>query len=401
MRVDIPHELEHVDLKVPDAKLVRVKRQPVTAGLRDPADAVRLALDSPWHYPALRRALTPDDRVVVVVDDRLPHVESLVTPILEHVTSAHVAPSAMTVLMLDAGARDWTSRLTSDYRDVAIEVHDPQDRRRLAYLATTRKGRRIYLNRTAVEADQVVILSRDRYDPLLGYWGPAGELYPGLSDEATRRELSVRLSNAAPGATLWPTSQESEEVAWLLGAPFMVHVINGSGDEIAHVVAGDAATATEARRLLDARWRISVEQPADTVVAIVGGDPVRQDFSDLASALACAARVVSSGGKIILLSRGQPTLGRGAEILCQADTPEVGLALLRRESPADAGAALQWATAVEKASVYLLSNLSEETTEDLFATPLEHVGQVQRLLGADGSCLFIEDAHKTMAVLAE
>jgi nickel-dependent lactate racemase len=401
MRVDLPHELEHVDLKVPHEKLVRAERQPVTPALRDPADAVRLALDSPWHYPPLRRALTPDDHVAVVVDDRLPHVESLVTPILEHITGAHVAPSAITLLMLGAGARDWTSRLTSDYRDVAIEVHDPQDRRRLAYLATTRRGRRIYLNRTAVEADQVVILSRDRYDPLLGYWGPAAELYPGLSDEATRRELSARLSNAVPGATPWPASQESEEVAWLLGAPFMVHVIEGAGDEIAHVVAGDAATATEGRRLLDARWSISVERAADTVVAIVGGDPARQDFSDLASALATAARVVSSEGKIILLSRAQPSLGRGAEILCQADTPENGLALLRRESPADAGAAFQWATAVEKASVYLLSNLSEEMTEELSATPLEHLGQVQRLLTADGTCLVIEDAHKTMAVLAE
>jgi nickel-dependent lactate racemase len=401
MRLDIPQELEHFGLRIPDAKLVRVERQPVTPGLSDPADAVRQTLDSPWHYPPLRRALTPDDRVVVVVDDRLPHVESLVTPVLEHVLSAHVAPSAIALLMLAAGSRDWTSRLASQYRDIAIEVHDPQDRRHLAYLATTRRGRRIYLNRTAVEADQVVILSRDRYDPLLGYWGPAGQLYPGLGDEATRQELSARFSNAAPGPTPWPSSQESEEVAWLLGAPFMVHVINGSGDEIAHVVAGDAATAAEARRLLDIRWRVSVERAAETVVAIVGGDPVRQDFSDLASALGGAARVVRPGGKIILLSRAQPSLGRGAEILCQADTPQTGLALLRRESPPDASAAFQWATAVEKASVYLLGNLSEETTEDLFATPLQHARQVQRLLDADGSCLLIEDADKTMAALAE
>src|ERR1700731_3848769 len=103
MRVDIPRELEHVDLEVPDKRLVRVKRQPVTPALRDPADAVRLALDSPWHYPPLRRALTPDDHVVFVVDDRLPHAESLVTPILEHVMSAHVAPSAITLLMLPPG----------------------------------------------------------------------------------------------------------------------------------------------------------------------------------------------------------------------------------------------------------------------------------------------------------
>ncbi len=152
---------------------------------------------------------------------------------------------------------------------------------------------------------------------------------------------------------------------------------------------------------LDARWRISVERPADTVVALVVGDPARQGFSDLASALACAARVVSARGKIILLCGARPSLGRGAEILCQADSPDTGLALLRRESPADVRAAFQWATAVQKASLYLLSKLPDETAEDLFATPLQNVRQVQRLLGTDGSCLVIEDADRTMATVAE
>jgi nickel-dependent lactate racemase len=401
MLVDLQHNLDSFDLAVPDDRLVRVDRQPVAPGLLDPAAAVRQALDSPWNYPALRRALTPDDHVVLVVDDRLPQVESLAAATLEHILSASVAPSAITLLILPAGSRDWASALPSEYQRVAVEVHDPADRKRLAYLATTRRGRRIYLNRTAVEADQIVVLARERYDPLLGYWGPAAELFPELSDEATGQELSKHLSTAPPGDKPWPAAQESEEVTWLLGAPFMVHVIEGSGDEITQVIAGDAAAAGESRRLLNARWRISVERPADTVVAIVGGDPARQGFSDLACALACAARVVSARGKIVLLSGARPSLGRGAEILCQADSADSGLALLRRENPADIRAAFQWATAVQKASLYLLSKLPDDTAEDLFATPLQQVRQVQRLLGTDGSCLVIEDADKTLAVLAE
>ena len=42
-----------------------------------------------------------------------------------------------------------------------FQVHDPADRKKLSYLATTRQGRRIYLNRSAVDADQLIVLSRD------------------------------------------------------------------------------------------------------------------------------------------------------------------------------------------------------------------------------------------------
>ena len=58
-----------------------------------------------------------------------------------------------------------------------VEVHDPSDRKRLAYLATTKQGHRIYLNRTAVDADQLVVLTRRDYDVVVsdanGKGGPA------------------------------------------------------------------------------------------------------------------------------------------------------------------------------------------------------------------------------------
>jgi hypothetical protein len=43
--------------------------------------------------------------------------------------------------------------------------------------------------------------------------------------------------------------------------------------------------------------------------------------------------------------------------------------------------------------------LPAQTAEELFTVPLEQAGQVQRLLGSAASCLFLADAHKTMAVV--
>jgi hypothetical protein len=204
---------------------------------------------------------------------------------------------------------------------------------------------------------------------------------------------------AAPAGQAWPIQGEATEVAWLLGAPFMVQVIEGSGEEIVHVLGGLAESGEEGRRLLNARWRVEVERPVDTVVAAVSGIPARETFAHLAEALAAASRVVRSEGRIILLTSAAPTLGPGAQLLRQADDATLALAQLHENKPADMAAAFQWAHACQQAGIYILSGLPGEVVEELFATPLEEVSQVQRLVASGESCLFLPDAHKTLAVL--
>ena len=71
---------------------------------------------------------------------------------------------------------------------MTAETHDPTDRKKLAYLATTKAGRRVYLNRTLVEADFVVVLTGRGYDPLTGYAGAEAAIFPALADEETLAE---------------------------------------------------------------------------------------------------------------------------------------------------------------------------------------------------------------------
>jgi nickel-dependent lactate racemase len=232
----------------------------------------------------------------------------------------------------------------------------------------------------------------------LGYSGSEGFLYPGLTDDATQKELTAQLSMAIPGQEPWPVQREAREVAWLLGAPFMIQIIEGAGDDLVHVLGGLTATGIEGQKLLDARWKITVEKQADIVIAGISGPPERHDFAALARALAAASRVVKPGGSIILLTQANPSLGRGADIMRQMDEPEEALALMRKETPADHAAAFQWASAAKNTTIYLLSKLQTDVAEELFTIPLEHSGQVQKLLNGKGAYLFLADAHKTLAV---
>jgi nickel-dependent lactate racemase len=399
MRVRIDYGLEHLEIDVPDERLVQVRRQTLPSRLADPVGAIRDALERPVGFPALRQALTPDDHVAVVVDEQVSRRPEFLAPVLDHILNAHVSPEAITVLGPSSLSGQGPA-LPGGHAEIRAEVHDPQDRRHLSYLATTRGGRRLYLNRTAVDADQLVVVSRRSYDPVLGYSGSEGALYPCLSDEATLKEMLGRLSFLAPGEKPWPVRREAEEVAWLLGTPFMVQLIDGPGDHLAHVVAGLADTSEEGIRLLNASWRVQVDGPADVVVAGISGDGSRHTFADLARALACAAHVVKQSGRIVLLTNALPALGEGAGWMRQAEDPREALKIIHRQLPADSAAVFQWASAAERATIYLLSRLPQEIAEELFTVPLDEASQIQRLLKEAPAQLFLPDAHKMMAQTA-
>jgi nickel-dependent lactate racemase len=398
MRITMDFAHEHLELNLDEQRVVGRFTAPGPA-LADPAAAVRAALEAPYHFPALRRALTPDDHVAVVVDERLAGLGRLLGPLLEHLASAGVAPAAITLVCSPGTSRqEWVEELPEEFEDVHMEVHDPKNRQGLAYLATTAAGRRLYLNRRVVEADQVVVLGCRRYDPLLGHGGAEGDLFPALADEETRTELYNKLHLTSPGGSPWPVRREAVECSWLLGTPFFVQLIEGADDQLVHVVAGVAEASDEGQRLLDRCWKHTVPGPADLVVATVGGAPGRATFAELADALASASRVVQPGGRIILLSRASPEIGPGAGVLSGAEEPEEALKHLQRDHRPELFPALQWAQAAARAHISLLSDWPDETVEELFAGALHDGGQVQRWLDRGGSCLFLQDAHKMLVV---
>lgn len=397
MRTVVRYGRKAIDLEVDAGRLIGGAR-PHDPGVSDAAAAVRAALDAPYEYPPLRRALTPDDHVTVVLDEHLPNLATLLVPVLEHLVTAGVKPSAVTLLCSPSQTgQPWVDDLPDEFEEVRVEIHDPCDRKRLRYLATTKVGRRLYLNQSVVDADLVVVLSGRGYDAVLGYGGAEGAIYPALADEATCAEVAGQARLKGPGGQPWPPRQEAIETSWLLGAPFFVQVIEGSGDGVAQVVAGSVDASAEGCRRQDARWAHRVASMADLVVAGISGDPARHTFADLAAAAACAARVVRADGRIVLLSEVATAPGPEFDVLRASDDPSDAANRLGRKPAPEQLAAARWATAAAHARLTVLCALPDETIEELSATPLQSAIQAQRLLDAGGTCLFLDDAHKALA----
>ena len=107
------------------------------------------------------------------------------------------------------------------------------------------------------------------------------------------------------------------------------------------------------------------------VIAAISGDPERVTFLDLAKAAACAARVVSKGGRIAVLTDAAPALGDGAELLARPlDGPTRRGKVLAKEKPDDWAARYLWAFAAKHASLFLASGYPDDVAEELFATPI-------------------------------
>src|SRR5262249_55095492 len=113
-----------------------------------------------------------------------------------------------------------------------------------------------------------------------------------------------------------------------------------------------------------------------------------------------ASRLVRPGGRIVLLCDVAPELGAGMDLVVRAEGPEEALLAVRKAAQPGSGPALSWARAAGHARVSLLSRLPGQTVEDLFASPLEEAGQVQRLVGGGGECVVLQDAQRMMAVLS-
>lgn len=397
--VDVPLAvgLDTWPLTVPAAKLVPFAvAVPPVAG--DPLTLARRAVESPFGIAAqLRQAVTPEDRVAIVLDEGIPHAVAVLTAVMEHLVGAGITPAAMTIVVPPGGGKgDWLDDLPDELSDVKLEVHDTEDRKKLAYLATTASERRVYLNRSIVEAEFVVVVTRRRFDPTYGYSGAETALFPILSEPQAMVEAVGKFTSKPPGEVVPAVTEVAGEVVWLLGMPFFVQVIEGYGDTISDIVGGLPTSREEGVRRLEASWRGGVEEAPDLVIAALSGDPKGHSFLDLAKAAMTAARVVAPGGRVAVVTAAAPTLDEGAMIVRGTDEPDNVRPILRQRKPDDWPAAALWCRAAQKARLFFASPWPDEVIEEFFATPVRGASELQRLIDAAQRVLVIQDAHKTI-----
>jgi hypothetical protein len=322
--------------------------------------------------------------------------------LVEVLGRAGVGPETLTVV---APSAPLTGSESEGGFGGTIEVHDPDDRARIAYLASTKEGRRVYLNRSLTDADVVVPVGLLRDDPDVGYRGPWSVLFPGLSDRQTMQSLRDRAGAGSPGADQRRREarlEEASEVSWLLGTQFYMGIVPGARG-LREVVAGrDAAVRERGIASIEQNWTMRAPSRAELVIAGVGGTGSRATLEDLAAALETAGGLVRCGGRIVVLSRASGPIGPALRRLMGVGEPGEALAALSGLKEADDyPIARRIARASAWADLFVASGLDADVVEGLSMAPLERPEQARRLAANVGSITFVGRAELTRAEVPE
>jgi lactate racemase len=400
MHVSVTFQDERLEFELPEDRVVATWSAP--AGLEPPhaVDAVRDALETPWEFPPLRKLIVPGDRVVIALDSSIAHAAPILEVLGQTLRDAGALPDSVTVLTPAAGnaAAD-----AATIPGASLVVHDPRDRSQLSYLAATKEGRRVYLNRLLTDADVVIPVGRLGYDPILGHRGPWSVLFPDLSERETIDAYRGRLPNEAEGqigARARAHLDESLEVSWLLGSQFHVGVVPGFAGPAAFVAGRENAVRERGIAALDRYWKLEADSRAELVVVGVGGPGTKATIDDLAEGVARACALVQHGGKIVALSRAEGRIGPSLQSLIATEDPKQRAAALRgHEGDDDFLAAHRLARALAWADVFVLSGLDADVLDDLSMVALENPEQARRLVAKSGSCSFVSQAERTLALV--
>ncbi len=398
MHVSVNYQDERLEFEVPDDRVVAAWNAP--AGLDGPheLDAIRDALEQPWEFPPLRQMIVPGDRVTIAIDPTIARPQPILAVLGQTLRESGIEPEDLTVLSPSAGGARLEAALPAG---ATLVVHDPGERSQLAYLAATKEGRRIYLNRALSDADVVIPVGRLGYDPIMGYRGPWSVIFPELSERAAidaYRGQSRDLAREPKLARARASLDESFEVSWLLGCQFHMGVVPGSSGPVTVVAGKESVVRERGIAAVDSSWTLEADSRAELVVVGIGGPGMAATIDDLAEGLATACRLVQHGGKIVVLSRVQAVAGPALRSLIDADDPKKRADALRgHEGDDDYLAARKVAQALAWADVFVLSGLAPDLVDELSLVALENPEQARRLVAKSGSCTFVNHAELTRA----
>jgi nickel-dependent lactate racemase len=230
-----------------------------------------------------------------------------------------------------------------------------------------------------VEADFRICLGNLELHYFAGYSGGAKAILPGCASRTTlnaNHSLMVRPEARAGRLEGNPVRADLEEGASMVGIDFILNVVvDGAEHRIVGAVAGDV-TAAHRRgcALVAERGIVEIERQADIVVVSAGGHPKDLNLYQAQKALDNASNALRDGGVLILAAECSEGFGhRTFEAWLTGATPQQVLARIQQEFALGGHKAAAVAAVLQRASVYLVSALPDDSVHRCGMTPFANL----------------------------
>lgn len=371
---------ENQTVQVPDENLLGVLTEnPVPVGLTGQAE-VRRALAAPIGSAPLRQIVRPGEKIAIITSDITRPMPTAVVlpPLLEELDAAGVSRADITLVFALGSHRPHTEQerrhLAGEeaWHSIRCVDSDPGD---CLLLGTTAAGTPVEITRVVAQADRRICLGNIEYHYFAGYSGGAKALMPGVSTRAAiqaNHAMMVRPECRAGALEDNPLRQDIEEAGRLCGIDFIVNVVLDPHKQILRAVAGDAIAAHRAGcAFLDSVYSCPIREKADIVLVSQGGAPKDLNLYQTQKALDNAKHAVRDGGIIILIGSCREGFGESTfeSWLRQARTSGELIERIGREFRLGGHKAAAIAMVLERAQIYLVSQMEPEFARTAFMTP--------------------------------
>lgn len=389
MKISVPYGHSSVSAEVPDGFGVDVIELVDTPAASNPTAEVHRALAEPVGGFAWSGRGSVGS-VAIAINDKtrpVPH-QQILPPLIDRLAGLGIPDDAVTFYVAVGGhppldPAEFPAIIPPEILNrFRVVSHDSERDDNLIHLGRTTRGTPVWANRGFVEADLKIVVGTIEPHQFVGFSGGVKSAAIGLAGLATinaNHTLMAHPDSQIGTYATNPARQDVEEIGELIGVDLAVNVILDSRREIVRALAGDPVTVMKAGAPLARQLcQVAVRQDYRLVISSPGGHPKDINVYQSQKAVASAARIVRSGGTIILAAACPEGAGsRHYEqwVSSKRSRQEVLDAYRAEGFRIGPHKAYQLARDTELARLIVCSDMSQELARRLLLDPADDVQQ--------------------------
>ena len=366
---------------VPDENLIGILRANEVVAPESEEQEVLRALNDPIGSKSLKEIITPGKKIAIITSDitRPMPTYKVMPALLDSLYAAGAKAKDITLVFALGSHRRHTSeemeKLAGSraWNEITCVDSDPVN---CIHMGTTSAGTPVDITRVVAEADYRICLGNIEFHYFAGYSGGAKAIMPGVSTRdaiQANHSMMIREEACAGNIENNPIRNDIEEAGRICGIDFIVNVVLSEHKKILKAVAGDPVLAhREGCAFLNTLYLKELDAPADIVLVSQGGAPKDLNLYQTQKALDNARHAVKEGGVIILIGSCKEGLGEHVfeEWMTKSPSPQAMIQRIGHDFQLGGHKAAAIAMILEKADIYLVSDMAPDFVRSLFLTPM-------------------------------
>ena len=372
------------EVTVPEENLMGILRANTAETPESEDLEVIRALDNPIGAEPLENIILPGKKIAIITSDitRPMPTYKVMPALLDSLYAAGAKAKDITLVFALGSHRKHTpeemEKLAGSraWNEITCVDSDPTD---CIHMGTTSAGTPVDITRVVAEADYRICLGNIEFHYFAGYSGGAKAVMPGVSTRdaiQANHAMMIQEDACAGNIETNPIRNDIEEAGKICGIDFILNVVLSEHKKILKAVAGDPVLAhREGCAFLNTLYLKELDEPADIVLVSQGGAPKDLNLYQTQKALDNAKHAVKDGGVIILIGSCKEGLGEHVfeEWMTKSPSPKAMIERIGHDFQLGGHKAAAIAMILERADIYLVSDMEPDFVRSLFLTPMPNV----------------------------